>query len=137
MKATQAFLKLGFVCLLTAFLLSRPSKAVAAGYYECSSGVSACMQSAQEWISACIGNCPHQGNDEEECYGFVELDCVNGECNPQWVEIDGNWYYVTYYANPNQVCWDEPSSGFTCVQNCASQMTTMVNNCYTQYCVAD
>jgi len=59
------------------------------------------MQSAQEWIGGCIGNGPHQGNDEEQCYGFSNCSCVQETCLP-------NSQGITYTCNPDSIGWDAP-----------------------------
>jgi hypothetical protein len=62
-------LKLLFVGLLVACVMSIP-KPVRAGNtcYSCTSGMGTCLSAAQQWMNECIGNCPHQGTDEQICY---------------------------------------------------------------------
>jgi len=126
MKASQLILKLAFVGVLVCVLLSRASLASCqTQYYECNSGMSSCVQLAQQWMGQCVGNCPHQGTDENFCYGFANCSCNNLTCT--------NGY--TCYADSE--CFDAPSSGPDCIQNCSSQMTDLMDACYSEYCTAE
>lgn len=134
MKARQTALRLVFLGLLVALIISRPAAVSASGgtYYQCPSSIysESCFSDAMQYINQCTTDCMDAGgSDYYSCNTFTEYVFYPEMVNGQW---DGDY---DVWPDQETTCALVPHSGLTCIEQCEQNFLSMQTSCYAQYCV--
>ena len=127
--------KLLFVALLIGVALSLPSRVRASGTegYTCEwSQYGQCYGQLQSWMDTCAQDCT-----SDEGYGGAQQFCYSIP-TPTYVPfvVGGGTVYVlvTLYST---TCYQIPSNGASCIQNCVNEYNQQYNSCINNYCTAN